>query len=67
MINAYLNFKTDEIALCKDEAINLSEGTPIIEGTFEETTGAWTGTFTSDCGQVYEINDGYINKEAQAV
>jgi len=66
MINAYLNFKTDEIALCKDEAINLAEGTPIFAGTFEATTSAWTGTFTADDGQVYEIIDGYIVKEVQA-
>ncbi|MBM7713042.1 hypothetical protein JOC94_000008 [Bacillus thermophilus] len=45
------------------EASLEAEGTPIIEGTFAETTSAWTGTFTSDCGQVYEIIDGYIIKE----
>lgn len=51
------------MALNKDEAINLSEGTPIIAGTFEKTTSTWTGTFTADDGQVYEIIDGYIIKE----
>ena len=60
-MKAYLTNGT--VSISKDEAINLAEGTPIIEGTFEETTSAWTGTFTSDCGQVYEIIDGYILKE----
>lgn len=63
MGKAFLNFNTKELTFCKNEAINLSEGTPIIEGTFAETTSSWTGTFTSDCGQVYEIIDGYIIKE----
>lgn len=64
MEKAFLNFNTKELSFCENEAINLSEGTPIIAGTFEETTTAWTGTFTTDAGQVYEINDGYILKEA---
>jgi len=63
MGKAFLNFNTKELTFCKNEAINLAEGTPIIAGTFAETTSAWTGTFTADDGQVYEINDGYIVKE----
>lgn len=63
MGKAFLNFNTKELTFCKNEATNLSEGSPIIAGTFEETTTAWTGTFTADDGQVYEINDGYIVKE----
>ena len=60
-MKAYLTNGT--VSISKDEAINLAEGTPIIAGTFEETTSAWTGTFTADDGQVYEIIDGYIIKE----
>ena len=63
MGKAFLNFNTKELTFCKNEAINLSEGSPIIAGTFEETTSAWTGTFTADDGQAYEIIDGYIIKE----
>ena len=59
----YLVLKKGILVFSKEEACLESEGTPIITGTFEETTDAWTGTFTSDCGQVYEINDGYILKE----
>jgi len=64
MVEAYIIEQDNSLIFCNEEAAHLSEGTPIIEGTFEETTDAWTGTFTSDCGQVYEINDGYISKEA---
>ena len=63
MSKAYI-IKTDgNLVFCKEEAVHNAEGSPIIAGTFEETTSAWTGTFTADCGQVYEIIDGYILKE----
>lgn len=64
MYKSYIVEKENSIVFCGEEAAHLSEGTPIIAGTFEETTSAWTGTFTSDCGRVYEINNGYILKEA---
>ena len=63
MEKAFLNFSTNEVVFCIYEAINLSEGSPIIAGTFKETTSAWTGTFTADNGQVHEIIDGYTMKE----
>ena len=47
-----------------EEAIHLAEGTPIIEGTFRQTSDTWTGIFESIDGQVYEIHNGYIKKEA---
>ena len=63
MSKAYI-IKTDGILIhCEEEAIHNAEGSPIIAGTFKETTSAWTGTFTADDGQVYEIIDGYIIKE----
>ena len=47
-----------------EEAIHLAEGTPIIEGTFRQTSDTWTGIFESIDGQVYEIEDGIIKKWA---
>ena len=47
-----------------EEAIHLAEGTPIIEGTFRQTSDTWTGIFESIDGQVYEIEDGIIKKGA---
>ena len=46
------------------EASLEAEGTPIIEGTFRQTRSTWTGIFESIDGQVYEIVDGIIKKEA---
>ena len=46
------------------EASLEAEGTPIIEGTFRQTSDTWTGIFESIDGQVYEIVDGIIKKEA---
>jgi len=63
MEKAFLNLRTNEVVFCIYEAINLSEGSPIIAGTFEETTSAWTGTFTADDGRTYEIIDGCIKEE----
>ena len=64
MYKAYIIERDNILVFCEEEATHLSEGTPIIEGTFEETTSAWTGTFMADDGRTYEINDGYIMKEA---
>ena len=63
MNKAYI-IKTEGILVfCEEEAVHNAEGSPIIAGTFKETTSTWTGTFTADDGQVYEIIDGYIIKE----
>lgn len=62
-MRAYLISSLRELMFCRDEALDIAEGTTIISGSFEETSDAWTGIFTSDCGQVYEINNGYILKE----
>jgi len=63
MSKAYI-IKTDGILIhCEEEAIHNAEGSPIIAGTFEETTSAWTGTFTADDGRIYEIIDGCIKEE----
>jgi len=51
------------LVLTKYEASLEAEGTPIIAGTFEETTSAWTGTFTADDGRTFKIIDGYVLKE----
>jgi len=51
------------LVFSKEEACFESEGTPIIEGTFVETSSSWTGTFTADDGRTYEIFDGYTIKE----
>ena len=64
MERRFLVLEKGILVFSKEEACLESEGTPIIEGTFAETTSAWTKTFTADDGKVYEINDGYIMKEA---
>ena len=64
MNNAYIIEHRNIMAFCEEEAAHLAEGTPIITGTFKETASAWTGIFTADDGQVYEINEGYIKKGA---
>jgi len=67
MSKAYI-IKTDGILVfCEEEAAHVAEGTPIIAGTFKETTSTWTGTFTADDGRTYEINDGYILKEEAVI
>lgn len=58
-------FTRDLLSFFYEEAIHLAEGTPIIEGTFRQTSDTWTGIFESIDGQVYEIEDGII-KEAAA-
>jgi len=66
-MNKAYTIKTDGILVfCEEEAAHIAEGSPIIAGTFEETTSAWTGKFTADDGRTYEIIDGYILKEVQA-
>lgn len=57
-------FTRDLLSFFYEEAIHLAEGTPIIEGTFRQTSDTWTGIFESIDGQVYEIEDGIIKKEA---
>lgn len=63
MERRFLVLEKGILTFSKEEASLEAEGTPIITGTFEETTSAWTGTFTADDGQVYEIIDGYIKEE----
>lgn len=63
MSKAYIIKTNGSLVFCEEEAVHNAEGSPIIAGTFEETTSAWTGTFTTDDGQVYEIIDGYIKEE----
>lgn len=63
MKRRFLVLEKGILVFSKEEASLEAEGTPIIAGTFKETTDAWTGTFTSDCGQVYEIINGYIKEE----
>lgn len=63
MNKAYIVKAEGILVFCEEEAAHIAEGTPIIAGTFKETTSAWTGTFTAGDGQVYEIIDGYILKE----
>ena len=63
MSKAYIIKTNGSLVFCEEEAVHNAEGTPIIAGTFEATTSAWTGTFTADCGQVYEIIDGYTREE----
>ena len=57
-------FTRDLLSFFYEEAIHLAEGTPIIEGTFRQTSDTWSGIFESIDGQVYEIEDGIIKKEA---
>lgn len=63
MIKSYLVVRNSEISFWREEAYDIAEGTPIIEGTFRQTSDTWTGIFESIDGQVYEIHDGYIKKE----
>jgi len=63
MSKAYIIKTNGSLVFCEEEAVHNAEGSPIIAGTFEETTSAWTGTFTADDGQAYEIIDGNISKE----
>jgi len=63
MDRRFLVLEKGILVFSKEEACLEAEGSPIIAGTFEETTSTWTGTFTADDGQVYEITDGYILKE----
>ena len=64
MERRFLVLEKGILVFSKDEASLEAEGTPIIAGTFKETTSTWTGTFTADDGRTYEIIDGYILKEA---
>lgn len=63
MEKAYLVERLSELMFCRIEALHEAEGTPIIEGTFRQTSDTWTGIFESIDGQIYEIHDGYIKKE----
>ena len=47
-----------------EEAIHLAEGTPIIEGTFRQTSDTWTGVFETPCGKSLLIEEGFV-KEVQ--
>ena len=64
MEKAYIVERLSELMFCRIEALHEAEGTPIIEGTFRQTSDTWTGIFESIDDQVYEIVDGIINKEA---
>lgn len=64
MKRRFLVLEKGILVFSEEEASLEAEGTPIIAGTFEETTSAWTGTFTADDGRTYEIIDGYIKEEA---
>ena len=64
MEKAYIVERLSELMFCRIEALHEAEGTPIIEGTFRQTSDTWTGIFESIDGQVYEIVDGIIKKEA---
>jgi len=64
MEKAYLVERLSELMFCRIEALHEAEGTPIIEGTFRQTSDTWTGIFESIDGQIHEIYDGYIKKEA---
>ena len=63
MEKAYIVERLSELMFCRIEALHEAEGTPIIEGTFRQTSDTWTGIFESIDGQVYEIEDGIIKEE----
>jgi len=67
MERRFLVLEKGILVFSKGEACLEAEGSPIIAGTIEATTSAWTGTFTADDGQVYEIIDGYIIKEEAVI
>lgn len=50
------------MSYCIDEAVGLSDGHAVIEGTFRQTTGAWTGLFESIHGNTFVVQDGYIKE-----
>ena len=64
MEKAYVVKRLSELMFCRIEALHEAEGTPIIEGTFRQTSDTWTGIFESIDGQVYEIENGIIKEEA---
>ena len=57
-------FTRNLLSFFYEEANHLAEGSPIIEGTFRQTSDTWTGIFESIDGQVYEIEDGIIKEAA---
>lgn len=62
MEKAFVVKELNELVFCKSEAVQIAEGTPILEGTFRPTLGTWSGIFETDDGQAFEIVDGYIKE-----
>ena len=63
MEKAYIVERLSELMFCRIEALHEAEGTPIIEGTFRQTSDTWTGVFETPCGKSLLIEEGFV-KEA---